>query len=172
MNMRSNVAPRTATTPEPIQRRREGRLGHRRSGAALGAAAGLALAAAVMGCTPGASGVPGPSVALPSVVLPSIDASALASAGAQAALAALDQVDAAITANTSSTGFTPEEAAALKSLTADLRTKLQSGDLPSARTAFDALSAKVDELANKMGGDTGTRLKDAVAALKALIPAG
>jgi hypothetical protein len=37
--------------------------------------------------------------------------------------------------------------------------------------ACDAVSAKVDELAAKLNGDTGKQLKDAVAALKALIPA-
>ena len=166
MNMHNDVAPRTATTPEPIQRRREGRLGHRRSGPAVAAAAGLALAAAVMGCTPGASNVP-----LPSVVLPSIDVSAAASAGAQAAIAALDRVDALITANTTPNGLTADDATALKNLTADLRTKLTSGDMPSAKTAFDAVAAKVDELSAKLSSDTGSQLKDAVASLRAMIPA-
>jgi hypothetical protein len=166
MDMRNDVAPRTATTPESIQRRREGRHAHRRSGFAIAAAAGLALAAALTGCAPGASSVP-----LPSVALPSIDASAAASAGAQAALAALDQVDAAITTNTTPNGLTADEATALKNLTADLRTKLTSGDMPSAKTAFDAVSAKVDELSAKLNSDTGKQLKDAVASLRALIPA-
>ena len=155
MNTRTDVAPRTATTPEPLPIRREGRLRHRRPGAAAAGVTGLALAAALIGCSPGASSVPAPSLALPS-----IDASAVASAGAQAALSALDQVDAAITATTSSTG-----------LTADLRTKLQTGDMTSAKTAFDAVSAKVDELAAKLNTDTGKQLRDAVASLKALIGA-
>jgi hypothetical protein len=166
MNTCTDVAPRIATTPEPHRIRREGRLLHRRLGAAAAALTGLALAVALIGCSPGASSVPAPSL-----VLPSIDASAVASAGAQAALSAVDQVDAAITANTSSTGLTADEATQLKGLTADLRTKLQTGDMTSAKTAFDAVSAKVDELAAKLNTDTGKQLKDAVASLKALIGA-
>jgi hypothetical protein len=157
MNTNTTVAPQTATISKP----------HRRTRFGLVAVTGFALAAAVMGCSPGASGVPGPSLG----ALPSIDASAVASAGAQAALTALDQVDAAITANTTSTGLTADEATQLKGLTGTVRTKLQSGDMPSAKTAFDAVSAKVDELAAKLNTDAGKQLKDAVAALKALIPA-
>jgi hypothetical protein len=166
MRTHSSVAPRTATRPETPQGRREGRLGHRRTRAGLAAAALLALAAAVMGCTPGASSVPAPSLALPS-----IHASAAASAVTQAALIALDEVDKAITANTTPTGLTTDEASQLSQLTATLRTKLESGDIPSAKTAFDAVSAKVDELAAKLNTDSGKLLKDAVAALRAMIPA-
>src|SRR5207253_2579274 len=65
---------------------------------------GLALALVLGGCgSPAAS-------ALPSVTVPSIDASAAASAGTQAAMTALDQVDAAITANTSATGLSSDDA--------------------------------------------------------------
>jgi hypothetical protein len=149
MNTQHAVAHRIATT-------------HRR----LTAAAGFALAAVVMGCAPGASNVP-----LPSVALPSVNVSAAASAANQAALAALDEVDKAIVANQSSTGLTADEASQLQQLTATVRAKLQSGDMPSAKTAFDAVSAKVDELAAKLNTDAGKQLKDAVAALKALIPA-
>ena len=166
MNTRTDVAPRTATTTESPQNRREGRLLRRRPRAAAAAITGLALAAALIGCSPGASSVPAPSI-----VLPSLDASAVASMGAQAALSALDQVDAAITANTSANGLTADDATQLKGLTADLRTKLTSGDMPSAKTAFDAVSAKVDELAAKLNSDTGKQLKDAVASLKALVGA-
>ena len=97
--------------------------------------------------------------------------SAAASAGAQAALAALDRVDALIAANTSPNGLTADEATALKSLTAEIRSKLTSGDMPSAKTAFDAVAARVDELSAKLNSDTGNQLKDAVASLRALIPA-
>jgi hypothetical protein len=166
MRTHSTVAPRTATRPEPLWSQREGRLVHRRIHRGAAAAIGLALAAAVTGCTPGASSVPAPSLALPS-----IDASAAASAVLQVELAALDEVDKAITANTTPTGLTTDEASQLQQLTATLRTKLQSGDVPSAKAAFDAVSAKVDELAAKLNSDSGKLLKDAVAALKALIPA-
>ena len=166
MNTQHAVAPRIALPQQPFRSRREGRLGRRRRGFGLATAACLALAAVVMGCAPGASNVP-----LPSVVLPSVDVSAAASAANQAALTALDEVDKAIVANQSPTGLTDDEASQLQQLTGALRAKLQSNDMPSAKTAFDAVSAKVDELAAKLNTDTGKQLKDAIAALKALIPA-
>jgi hypothetical protein len=162
MNTRSTVAPRTATI-ERHDVRREGRAVHPSS--RIAAVAGVALAIALAACTPGASSVP-----LPSLALPSVDASAAASFAAQAALAALDQIDAAITTNTTSTGLTADEASSLKQLSAGVRTALQTGDATAAKTAADNLSTKVDEFAAKLNTDAGKQLTAALAALKAALP--
>jgi hypothetical protein len=164
MKTHSTAAPRMADIARHTVRR-EGRTGLNGSRVAS-AVAGALVAIALAACSPGASAVP-----LPSVALPSIDASAAASIGAQAALAALDQVDAAITANQTSTGLTADEASSLKQLTAGIRTALQSGDTTAAKTAVDNLSTKVDGFAAKLSGDAGTQLKAAIAALKAALPA-
>jgi hypothetical protein len=148
--------------------RREGRPSLQGSRIAS-AAAGVGLAIAISACSPGASAVPVPSVALPS--LDAGAASAAASVANQAALAALDQVDTAITANQTPNGLTADEAASLKQLTAGIRTALQSGDTTAARTAIDNLSTKVDGFASKLNTDTGAQLKAAIAALKAALPA-
>jgi len=146
--------------------RREGRF--RLNGSRIASvAAGVAVAIALAACSPGASAVP-----VPSVSLPSIDASAVASMGAQAALASLDQVDAAITANQSAAGLTADDVASLKQLTAAIRTALQTGDTAAAKTAADNLSTKVDTLASKLNGDAGTQLKAGITALKAALAAG
>jgi hypothetical protein len=126
------------------------------------------LMIALGACTPGGAGTPLPISSL----LPSINASALASAAAGVAMAALDQVDVAITANTSSTGLTADEASSLKQLTAGVRTALQSGDTTAAKTAVDNLSTKVDSFSAKLSStDVGKQLTAAVAALKAALPA-
>jgi hypothetical protein len=137
-----------------------------RKSASIAAVSGL-LAIALAACSPGA-GTPLP---IGSQALPSINASAIASAAAGVALAALDQVDAAITANTSDTGLTADDASSLKQLTAAARTALQSGDMTAARTAVANLSTKVDGLAAKLNSASGPQLTAAVAALKAALPA-
>jgi hypothetical protein len=169
MNTNRVVAPRTATGSTPDDRR-EGR--HRTSATrVLSAVAGLALAGAIAACSPGASGVPLPSVNVSA--LPSIDASAVASAAAGAALTALDSVDSAIAANQSSSTLTADEASSLTQLTGALRTALQSGDTSGIQTALTNLSSKVDSLSAKLGSSpAGKQLTDAIAALKAAIPAG
>ncbi len=126
---------------------------------------GLALALVLGGCgSPAAS-------ALPSVTVPSIDASAAASAGTKAAMTALDQVDAAITANTSTTGLSSDDAASLTQLSAGVRTALTTGDVSAARTAVENLSTKVQGFASRLSGPAGTQLTLAVEALKAALPA-
>ena len=167
MKTQSSVAPRNATI-DPDQVRREGRaITRRRSGFAT-VAAGAILAIALGACTPGGAGTPLP---ISSAGLPSINASAIASAAAGAAMAALDQVDAAITATTTASGLTADDASSLKQLTAGLRTALQSGDTAAAKTAVDNLSTKVDSFATKLNNATGQTLTAAIAALKAAIPA-
>jgi len=169
MHKQRTVAPRVATT-EPQLDRREGRA--RRSRLAFGAMSGvLVLVGGLAACnTPGSSGVPLPSgVTLPSN-LPSVDVSAAASAAAQGALTALDQVDSAIAANQSSGALTADDASSLTQLTSALRTALQTGDTTAAKTAVDNLSTKVDSFASKLSGDAGTQLKNAIAALKAAMP--
>lgn len=169
MHTHRTVAPRTATI-EPNETRREGRLAPRRMGVVAGIASSM-IVLALGACSPSASTVPVGSLSLPSVVLPSVDVSAAASAASQAALAALDQVDAAITANTGSSGLTTDDATSLTQLTAALRTTLVSGDMTAAKTAIDGLATKVDGLASKLTGPAGQQLKDAIAALKAAVPA-
>ncbi len=132
----------------------------------LVAGAGFAVALAFGACTPAASNVPGTSIAIPS-----IDASAMASAGSAAAMTALDQVDTAIAANTSSSGLTADDAASLTQLTAGLRTTLQTGDMSAARTAVTELATKVDGMASKLSGPAGTQLTAAIAALKSALGA-
>jgi hypothetical protein len=163
-----DVAPRTAT----IERdgiRYEGRPASHWS--EVVAAAAVALAIALAACTPGASTVPGASVALPSVALPSVDVSAAASAASGAAIAALDQIDTAIAANQTAAGLTADEASALQALATGIRTSLLTGDTSAARTAVENLSTKVDSFAAKLNTDTGAQLKAAIAALKAALPA-
>jgi hypothetical protein len=163
MKKHDAVAPRIATIKAHVVRR-EGRAHHHTS--RIGAAvAGAALAIGLVACSPGASTVPLPSLG----AVPSVDVSAAASVATQAALATLDQVDAAITANTSSTGLSADDANSLKQLTAGIRTSLQSGDTTSAKSAVDNLATKVDGLAAKLNTDAGKQLKDAVAALKAAL---
>ena len=168
MNTTRTRAPRSATF-DPSADRREGRSTPLR-GRLIATGASAALAIALVACSPGASIPPVPSFAVPSA-LPSVNASALASAAAGAALAALDQVDTAITANTTASGLTADDAAALKQLTASARTALQTGDTTAARTAIDNLATKVTSLASKLPADTGAQLTSAVTALKAALPA-
>jgi hypothetical protein len=163
-----DVAPRTATI-ERVGIRHEGRPTSRRSRVAV--AAGVVLAIALAACTPGASTVPGASVALPSVALPSVDVSAAASAASGAAIAALDQIDTAIAANQTAAGLTADEASALQALATGIRTSLQTGDTSAARTAVENLSTKVDSFAAKLNTDAGKQLTAALAALKAALPA-
>lgn len=165
MKTHSPVAPRVATIQTDVVRC-EVRTSHRRS-RLRAVAAGVIVAIAMAACTP-ASATPFPTG---SSVLPSIDASAVASAAAGAALVALDQVDAAITANTTSAGLTADEASSLTQLTAGVRTALQSGDTTAARTAVDSLSTKVGGFASKLNTADGTRLTAAIAALKAALAA-
>ena|SRR6476661_4518138 len=126
------------------------------------AAAAVMLVAAVAGCSS-----PGSSV--PSVAIPSINASAAASLGTQAALSALDDVDAAISANQSSGALTADNATSLTTLSASIRTALQTGDMSAARTAADQFSTKLGEMASGLSGDAGKQLQDAAAALKAAL---
>jgi hypothetical protein len=129
------------------------------------AATALLLAIAAAACGPAATPLP-----IGSQVLPSINASAIASAAAGAAMSALDQVDTAIDANTTTTGLTLDDASSLKQLTAAARTALQTGDTAAAKTAVDNLSSKVEGFAAKLNGATGQQLTAAITALKAALP--
>lgn len=159
-----DVAPRLAAN-DRNGIRREGRPATHRFGAAA-AAASFALAIALAACSPTASGVPAGSLAVPSV-----DVSAGASLATGAAIAALDQVDAAITANQTSDALTADDAKALQDLATGIRTALTSGDTTAARTAVDNLSTKADEFAAQLNTPTGAQLKAAIEALKAALPA-
>jgi len=164
MNTNRTRAPRNALI-DRLPDRRDGRSSSL-PGRLVAAGASAALAIAFVACSPGASIPPVGSFALPSV-----NASAVASAAAGAALAALDQVDAAITTNTSASGLSADDAGTLKALTAAARTALQTGDTAGAPTAIDSLSTKLAGLTAKLPADTGAQLTSAVAALKAALPA-
>ena len=159
-----DVAPRLATNDRDVIRR-EGRTVTHLFGAAA-VAAGVALAIALAACSPSASGVPAGSLAVPNV-----DASAGASLATGAAIAALDQIDAAITANQTSDALTADDAKALQDLSTGIRTAVTSGDMTAARTAVDSLSTKADEFAAQLNTPTGAQLKAAIEALKAALPA-
>ncbi len=150
MKTKHTVAPRTAITPRRLTI----------------SASGLLLAFALGACSPGASVAP-----IGSAALPSIDASAAASAVSGAAMAALGQVDAAITTTQTDGTLTADEATSLTQLSAGVRTALTSGDTTAARTAIDNLSAKADSLASKLAAGAGPQLTAAIAALKAALPA-
>ena len=158
-----DVAPRLATN-DRNGIRREGRTVTHQFGAAA-AAAGVAFAIAIAACSPSASGVPGGSLAVPGAT------SAGASLATGAAIAALDQLDAAITANQSSDALTADDAKALQDLSTGIRTAVTSGDMTAARTAVDNLSTKADEFAAQLNTPTGAQLKAAIEALKAALPA-
>ena len=157
-----NDAPRS-TTIDRTGIRREGRPATHRFGA-LAAAVGVALAIALAACSPGAS-------ALPSVAVPSVDVSAGASLATGAAIAALDQIDAAIAANQTSDGLTADDAKALQDLSTGIRTAVVSGDTTAARTAVENLSTKADEFAEQLNTPTGAQLKAAIEALEAALAA-
>jgi len=130
--------------------------------AAGAAVAALILSAALAACSSTASGPP-------SLAMPSINASAAASVGMQAALTALGDVDAAISANETSGGLTADNASSLKTLSASIRTALQTGDTSAAKTAVDQLSTKLTEMASGLTRNAGKQLQDAAAALKAAV---
>jgi len=130
--------------------------------AAGAGATALILAAALAACSSTASSPP-------SLAIPSINASAAASVGMQAALTALGDVDAAISANETSGGLTADNASSLKTLSASIRTALQTGDTSAAQTAVDQFSTKLGGMASGLTGDAGKQLQDAAAALKAAV---
>jgi hypothetical protein len=163
MKTQHDLAPRGATI-DLDDVRPEGRRTPRRSG--LAAATGAILAIALAACSPSATTAP-----IGSAALPSINPSAVASAAAGAALTALDQVDAAISANQASNALTADEATSLTQMSAGVRTALTSGDMTAARTAVQNLSTKVDGFASKLTGPAGTQLTAAIAALKSALPA-
>ena len=130
--------------------------------AAGAASSAVLLVAAGADCSSTASSIP-------SVAIPSINASAAARLGMQAALTALNDVDAAITANSTSGALTADNASSLKTLSASIRTALQTGDTAAAKTAVDQFSTKLSEMASGLNGDAGKQLQDAAAALKAAV---
>ena len=125
----------------------------------------LATASLMAAC----SNTPGGSPSLPAVSIPPVSVDP--SAASAAVITALDQVETEIDANQNATGLTAEEADALKGFVSTVRSAVETGDMSAARPAVDALSAKLMELDAKLGTDAGTRLKDALAQLKALLAA-
>ena len=105
------------------------------------------------------------------MAVPSVDVSAGASLATGAAIAALDQIDAAIAANQSSDALTADDARALQDLSTGIRTAVVSGDTTAARTAVGTSSTKADEFAEQLNTPTGAQLKAAIEALKAALAA-
>jgi hypothetical protein len=135
-------------------------------------AAGVTLAlAAIAGCSPntGASSAP----QLPTVsagILPSLDVSPLASAAAQGTLAALDQLQAAFTANASASGLSADDANTVSQAIGALKTAIQTGDTTQIQAAVTDLSTKLDSVSSKMNGTAGTQLKSLIDSMKAAMP--
>ena len=140
--------------------RPSGTLARSRRRAALAAAGALTIAAVLAGCS---------STGSASLAVPSVNASAAASLGAQVALTALDRVDTAIASAQTSGGLSAENATTLKNLSASVRTALQSGDMTAAKSAFDQFSAKATEVTSGMSGDSAKAVQDAIAAVKAAL---
>jgi len=129
----------------------------------------LISALAAAGLVAACSNTPGGSPSLPAVSIPPVSVDP--SAASAAVITALDQIETEIDANQNATGLTAEEADALKGFVSTVRSAVETGDMSAAAPAVDTLAAKLTELDAKLGTDAGTRLKDGVAQLKALLAA-
>lgn len=156
-----------------------------------------AAAAAIIVATLGAIWLgsregPGPatSPSAPSITTPSASPSTSASAApsqrtatprpsfaapspttaAQAAIAALNVVDKAITAARGPAGLNLADQNRLFQLEDGIRPALERGDLTAARTVFDQLAAYVLSAEARLDSDGGRRLKSAVTGLDVLLP--
>lgn len=85
------------------------------------------------------------------------------------ALAALDEVNAAIDAAGGNDGLKGKDRNDLLRLSAAVRSALESGDLQAARLAADELAQKADELSKDLDDARATRLKDAIASLQTIL---
>jgi hypothetical protein len=141
-----------------------------RSVRTLTGATGLGLfLGALAACSPGASGAP----TLPAAsggILPSLNVSPIASAATQAALAALDQLQAAIGANASASGLSSDDANSLTQAISALKTAIQTGDQSQLKSALASLTSTADTLGPKLSGDAATQLRSLIDLLKAAQP--
>ena len=138
----------------------------------MGGAAGVTLVlAALAACSPGAGASTAPQ--LPTIsggILPSLNVSPIASAAAQGALAGLDQLQAAFTANASASGLSADDANTVSAAISALQTAIQTGDTTQIQAAVTDLSTKLDTMSSKMSGTTGAQLKSMLDAMKAAMP--
>jgi hypothetical protein len=114
---------------------------------------------------------PSPSPSLPTgpspspVVTPSLDPAARA-------LAALDQVDAAIAGARGAGGLKGKEANELERMAADVGTALRARDFEKARERAGNLEEKVEKVEDELDRTRWARLRNAVAGLIDAIPDG
>lgn len=167
------IAPSRPSEPPPG---RDDRSGRRWQGPAAVLVAAILAALALWGVLDAAlrTGSPAP-LASPSsspVASPSASPSGVASASpsttdsvAARALAALDQVDAAIAATTGKGGLKGNQRNDLEQRALAVRSALQSGDLDAARDAADALAERIDRLDEELDKERRRPLADAVATL-------
>jgi hypothetical protein len=129
------------------------------------------LLAAVVACSPAAGTPSAPQVPVGSGgILPSLNVSPLASAAAQGALAALDALQGAVTANASASGLSADDANTLSGAIGTLKTAIQTGDTTQIRAAVTDLSTKLDSVSSKLNGTTGAQLKVLIDAMKSAMP--
>lgn len=102
-------------------------------------------------------------------IVPSAISSAAASPLASAAAAvtdALDELDAAIAANSGGEGLSAEDQATLEGLAGDLRSEVESGDLTAAASTLGELATTVEGLQDELTAEAAPQLNDAIDALR------
>ncbi|HEV8544958.1 MAG TPA: protein kinase [Candidatus Limnocylindrales bacterium] len=178
----SITKPTAIATPSQVPVANRPRLGAAALAALLGGAlVGVALWFGVSGLLrpgafgPSATGSPSaaPSLASPS---PSV-ATASPSAGPTPsvfarALAAMDEVDAAIASAASGGGLKGKERNDLQHRADDVRSALQAKDLKRARDAANELQKAVEKVSDELDDAQATRLSDAVAAVRDILGRG
>jgi serine/threonine-protein kinase len=172
----ASVAPVTRPTPPRSHAASPATRGNLLAAAVLGAviAAALVLAA---NRGPGAGGLgSGSSASLsasaslsPSPSPTSSPTPAPTASVAQRALAALGEVDAAISGSRGDGGLKGKEANELEKRARDIRSALERGDLDAAAKAANGLAEAVDDVADEMSEEAARRLQSAVRAVVEII---
>jgi serine/threonine protein kinase len=171
------VEPRTPQSPptEPAPQV-HGQPDRRWQGAAAATIAAVLVALALWGLLDSQSqiGSIAPTASPSASVAASASPSAVPSASAVAratptvvgrALAALEEVDAAIAATSGQGGLKGKERKDLESLSRQVRSNLVDGDLDAALKAAEELKDRIDELGDELDEQRARRLADAVNAL-------
>jgi len=135
-----------------------------------GTAGATILLAALVACSPAAGTPSAPGAAASGGILPSLNVSPLASAAAQGAVAALDALQAAVTANASASGLSADDANTVSGAIGALKSAIQTGDTTQIQAAASDLSPKLDSVSSKLNGTTGAQLKALIDAMKAAMP--
>ena len=179
-------SPPTARIPLPASGRERPRSKSRRglprgsgvlAGAVVGVLAALALLAfaGTLGSPQATSTAPGSTVPATSTASPSPVPTASPSATpslADRALIALNEVDAAIADAVGGGGLKGKDRNDLLRLAADIRSRLEDGDIDGASHRADELAHKIDEVAKDLDETRENRLRSAVAALQAILRGG